>query len=114
MDSFNTAYTTPWKYDGGGEHYKPQYKTETEAIYVQVQPAASRSREINIHLPWDKIPISEYLAIVTFFDAHIGQAFSWTNEATGVTHTVVFAQDKIPYKFVAHGFMQVDVYLEEL
>ncbi|MBP7528329.1 MAG: hypothetical protein KA801_10405 [Syntrophorhabdaceae bacterium] len=114
MDSFNTAYTTPWNYGAKGEHYKPQIRTEKEANYVQVRSGASRSREKNIHLPWDKIPISEYQDIIEFFDAHIGEAFTWTNEATGVTHIVVFAQDTIPYEFVAHGKMKIDVYLEEL
>lgn len=114
MDSFNSSYTTPWKYGGKGEHYKPQIKTQKEANYVQVRSAASRAREKSIHLPWDRVPIAEFQAIIAFFDAHIGQAFSWTNEATGVTHTVVFAQDTIPYEFVSHGYVRIDVYLEEL
>lgn len=114
MDSFNTTYTTPWSYGGKGEHYKPQLKTDTEANYVLVRSLASRARERNIHLPWNKIPILEYEAIISFFDAHIGQAFAWTNEVTGVTLTVVFAQDSIPYEFVSHGFVKIDVYLEEL
>lgn len=114
MDSFNDAYTTPWQYGGKGEHYKPQIRTDKEANYVQVRAGASRAREKNIHLPWGKIPIAEYQTIVEFFDAHIGEAFLWTNEVTGVTYTVVFGQDTIPYEFVSYGFHKIDVYLEEL
>ncbi len=114
MDSFNSAYTTPWAYGAKGEHYKPQIRTEKEANYVQVRSAAARARERSIHLPWDRIPIAEYQSIVAFFDSHIGEAFTWTSEVTGITHTVVFAQDSIPYEDVSHGMRKIDVYLEEM
>jgi len=92
---------------------KGQIKTGFAAGYVQSRAKWTRSRK-TFELSWKAMTNADANILEAFFDDNLGGTFTWTHPLSGVSYTVRFAEDKIPFGYVHYNHWKVKLTLEEL
>jgi hypothetical protein len=91
--------------------YKPQYKNEFEAGYVQSRPRATVSKR-RWKLQWKAMKEAHWDLLAAAFIADQGNTFTWTHPVSG-EYTVRYVGDGVSSAIFANGLRQVSVDLEE-
>jgi len=112
MATYPTLSMNPATLEEGS--YKRQIKTEFETGQVHSRPGATRARG-KWTLSYSNLPDLDYQSLKTFFEANIGDTFTWTHPTTAVSKTVRFSEDTFTGKQTANypGFWDVDFQVEE-
>jgi hypothetical protein len=93
------------------EVYKPQYKNEFEAGYVQSRPRATVAKR-RWKLQWKAMTEADWSSLSSAFTSDQGSTFTWTHPVSG-EYTVRYTGDGVSSTIFANGLRQVSVELEE-